>query len=776
MSERRQAKDDRMIGNQMQLRGLKTKGQLGEQAGSDTRLRPRRALFSGRTWGWLCLLLLSGWLVGCQPGENAQQDADSKQTSAAQNDRPAGEDRKPSDPWSGRWMLVVTKQTSDFHPLLIQFEKRAGQMGVMLMDKAPRAEFKDWDILAAEFDEDQTRMLFTTGEVQLMFHGKLYDDVILGSVMTEEFPVPTLARLEKTANSSLRSQETPQDTPGASELDEAVEDPNRVIEKLEKFTEEFANSPLVFKAHEALLAQEVQADKPVERVAEVAQNMLASADRWGDALTLDALFDIVEQINFTPAYRSVTDEYMQKLAERYSPEFPDMLASRYSLYRGKHLLGSDEASEQQEGQKILDELLADKPYDFNAIVALAQFYESQQQLAEALAFYTRLAVLPGVSRIVGNIDDLATGEKTTPLKKTRSLFDGDDAAFEKYLDESYEKEVFSFVGEEDRQEQELRPDRRVPLLELFTGAMCPPCVAGDLALGGIEQIFPAPEAIIVRYHQHIPGPDPLTNAAGESRFSYYGGRGTPALFINGKAWESVGGYVIHADQHYQQLKQHVGSLINQVSLITLQLDAALEGDELVIKAEANPLSKDRKNLKLRLLLVEPLVHYAAPNGIRLHEMVVRDVPGGSGVAAQDGKATQELRVSLPDLQAGLQKEMQTFQEERNYKFDQIPASTNALRVIAFVQDDTSKEILQSTISPVIEWSAAAAETPAAQPADKSDDKSEKKPAEQPAEKTTEPATEKSEEKPATPEAKPEEEKSASPAPPATPSPDEPESP
>lgn len=760
-----------MRGYQMQSCSVLTMNLLGKRAGLGTRLSSGVMPFPGLKARWLCLLLLCGWMVGCQPGDTAQQseqDANSNQTTAAQNDRPAGEDRKPSDPWSGRWMLVITEQTADFHPLLFQFEKRAGQMGVMLMDKAPRAEFKDWDILAAEFDEDKTRMLFTTGDVQLMFHGTRYDDVVIGSVLTEEFPIPTLARLEKTANSSLRSQETPQSTPGGKELDDAFDDPSRVVEKLEKFVEEFANSPLVFQAYEALLAQEVQTEQPTERVAEVAQKMLASADRWGEPLTLQALFDIVEQINFTPAYRSVTDQYMTQLAELYSPEFPDMLDSRYKLYRGKHLLGSEVASEQQEGQKILDELLAEKPYDFNAIVALAQFYESQQQLAEALAFYTRLAVLPGVSRMVGNIDDPATGETTTPLLKTRTLFEGDDAAFEKYLDESYEKEVFSFVSEEDRREQELRPDRRIPLLELFTGAMCPPCVAGDLALGGIEQIFPTPEAIVVRYHQHIPGPDPLTNAAGESRFSYYGGRGTPALFINGKAWESVGGYVIHADQHYQQLKQHVGSLINQVSLITLQLDTALEGDELVIKAEASPLSKDRKNLKLRLLLVEPLVHYAAPNGIRLHEMVVRDVPGGSGVAAQDGKATQDLRVSLPDMQAGLQKEIQTFQEERKYKFDQVPAGSNALRVIAFVQDDTTKEILQSAISPVIEWSPPAeksADTPAEKPAEKSDENAEKKPAEPATEKTTEPAPEKSPESPATPEPKSED----PPTPPESPS-------
>src|SRR5262249_39195134 len=51
---------------------------------------------------------------------------------------------------------------------------------------------------------------------------------------------------------------------------------------------------------------------------------------------------------------------------------------------------------------------------------------------------------------------------------------------------------------------------RVVLVELFTGAQCPPCVAADLAFDAVGKSFKPSEAILLQYHLHIPRPDPLT--------------------------------------------------------------------------------------------------------------------------------------------------------------------------------------------------------------------------------------------------------------------------
>ena len=76
---------------------------------------------------------------------------------------------------------------------------------------------------------------------------------------------------------------------------------------------------------------------------------------------------------------------------------------------------------------------------------------------------------------------------------------------------------------------------RVALVELFTGAQCPPCVAADLAFDALGQGFKPTEVVRLEYHLHIPGPDPLTCPDGLARQEAYGDaiEGTPTVFVNG---------------------------------------------------------------------------------------------------------------------------------------------------------------------------------------------------------------------------------------------------
>src|SRR5262249_30169554 len=62
--------------------------------------------------------------------------------------------------------------------------------------------------------------------------------------------------------------------------------------------------------------------------------------------------------------------------------------------------------------------------------------------------------------------------------------------------------------------------QRVVLVELFTGAQCPPCVAADLAFDGLQKTYKPTEVVLLQYHLHIPRPDPLTNADTEERAAF----------------------------------------------------------------------------------------------------------------------------------------------------------------------------------------------------------------------------------------------------------------
>ena len=57
----------------------------------------------------------------------------------------------------------------------------------------------------------------------------------------------------------------------------------------------------------------------------------------------------------------------------------------------------------------------------------------------------------------------------------------------------------------------MKDANKVAVLELFTGAQCPPCVAADVAFDALEKSYKHTDLILLQYHMHIPGPDPLTN-------------------------------------------------------------------------------------------------------------------------------------------------------------------------------------------------------------------------------------------------------------------------
>ena len=107
------------------------------------------------------------------------------------------------------------------------------------------------------------------------------------------------------------------------------------------------------------------------------------------------------------------------------------------------------------------------------------------------------------------------------------------------LDAEYEKTVppFQPVKFDGRKE---KVANRVAVMELFTGAQCPPCVAADVAFDALSRAYQPKDLILLQYHVHIPGPDPLTTAETVERMSYYAKlapqevRGTPSTVFNGK--------------------------------------------------------------------------------------------------------------------------------------------------------------------------------------------------------------------------------------------------
>ncbi|HJT75913.1 MAG TPA: hypothetical protein VJ739_01820 [Gemmataceae bacterium] len=239
---------------------------------------------------------------------------------------------------------------------------------------------------------------------------------------------------------------------------------------------------------------------------------------------------------------------------------------------------------------------------------------------------------------------------------------------------------------------------RVVLVELFTGTQCPPCVAADMAFDALAKTYKPAEAALLEYHLHIPGPDPLTNAATEARAQYYEReiQGTPTLILSGHALDLGGGSADAAHSLYEEYRKELDPLLEKPAGAKVTATAVRKGNKVEIAAEAGGVEKAGNDLRLRVVLVEEQVNYQGGNGVRHHHHVVRAMPGGpKGIAVSDKGAKQTATVDLDELRQTLTKYLDEFAKANGAAFPTRPLELKNLKVIAFVQNDKSKEVLQA---------------------------------------------------------------------------------
>jgi len=276
------------------------------------------------------------------------------------------------------------------------------------------------------------------------------------------------------------------------------------------------------------------------------------------------------------------------------------------------------------------------------------------------------------------------------------------AKLEAKIDAEYLKSMppfkpIAFVGRKDSSANQ------VVMMELFTGAQCPPCVAADLAFEALENSYKPTELVLVQYHMHIPGSDPMTNPDSVARWEYYrehhpdGIRGVPTSLFNGKPATGGGGPLAASESKFKQYVDVINPLLEKTSAVKLAGKATRSGDKLAIAVEV--ANGDGNDMKLRLLVVEEVVKYAGSNGIRFHHQVVRGMPGGAdGIAIRDKVFKHSAAVDLMDVRAGLTKYLEEYLAEnpnRPFARPDRPTEMKVLRVIAFVQNDKTGEIVQA---------------------------------------------------------------------------------
>jgi hypothetical protein len=247
---------------------------------------------------------------------------------------------------------------------------------------------------------------------------------------------------------------------------------------------------------------------------------------------------------------------------------------------------------------------------------------------------------------------------------------------------------------------------RVVLLELFTGAQCAPCVAADLAFDALGKAFKPTEVVRLQYHLHVSGPDALANPDCELRAEYYGRavETAPAVLFNGRPAPLEGGGRENAPERYTEYLARLEPLLETKAGASVKATAARKGEKIEIAAEASVPEGAGGQLRLRLALVEGQVDYTGTNKIAHHQHVVRAFAGGvDGEKVAAGKPLRKtVTVDLAQVRKEITDYLDKVAKEIPFPSKERPLDMKKLFVVAFVQNDATREVLQAVQVDVIE--------------------------------------------------------------------------
>lgn len=562
--------------------------------------------------------------------------------------------------------------------------------------------------------EAQFAFTFTNSgtELTLDYEGELHDGIVYGNVIIPGGGSNPM-RLIPTKSTSLKGHDQPEETePGRKVLTKVAESEDPFA-AMRDFCKKYSKSPICLEVHKQLIAGAKDTGAEADVVKEIYNEYVEAAELWGPRMVYDARVEGALLLAFTGNLPEYALELFDDL-EQSIPEGMEEMKAKIEVGRNKAQteialrdLESDDEAVKQAALETLQEFHDKNPFDPNLIYTMAKQMQKMDRTDEAIELYAELAALP----MLENFLQIERGE-TAPSETLEALWNqkhGNTEGLAAYLNEVYDKRIHTFV---EGQVESTSDGNKVHLVELFTGASCPPCVAADVATGGIEVAFSPSDVLVVRYHQHIPGPDPLSNEDSEGRLAYYPSiRGTPTTFLNGAVVEGLGGYLPQALGAYERLKQQVEAKLGESSDVGIELSTSGAGPEYTVSANVNGLPADAANLKLRIIVAEKEIHFVADNGVRVHEMVVRALLGGpDGIAISPDEPTVQQTVNVDQLKERLSMYLRAFEEGQDVEFAEKPLDLSGLQIVAFVQNDETLEILQTATIPLTGENQAEADT------------------------------------------------------------------
>lgn len=486
-------------------------------------------------------------------------------------------------------------------------------------------------------------------------------------------------------------------------------------EDIKELAKNYPASPMLKVAFIGIIEQMMQRNASDEDISKLIALMNASLKDWGAQARAASMMEIMSRLILSNYETDRVAKWVDETAAAFeAAELKTELVNRridslremVELRRAIQALDTKSPEKRDEGRKIAEGLLKKNQFQLGLLWKLAEAAREDKRTDEALKWYSQIAVFPLQEALLkgqwardrSGIQNISPTERVAQLWKEKT---GGSEGLDQFLNKVYREELLAFAGEPVTKRAN-ENSNRVALMELFTGARCEQCVCADVALAGIEKIYPQSMVVTLRYHQHIPGHDPLATEDGEARlYNFYRGQGTPTMELNGHDVLQTGGMLGRMFDVIPALKKAIETELEKTTDFKIELTAKREGDDIKINAAVTGDGLDKGKKRLRIVLAESEIDFTAANGVRRHDMVVRQMLAGEeGVAVADGKLVYEGQTNVAKVKAAQLKYLEDFASNQRVEFPVKPAEFKKLSIVAWVQDDATREVLQAAVAPV----------------------------------------------------------------------------
>ncbi|MFO0841485.1 MAG: hypothetical protein U0797_03660 [Gemmataceae bacterium] len=616
-----------------------------------------------------------------------------------------GASRAADSPYAGTWKVTVPNQRFELTFLVVKIDK-AGQAvsPVTGLNQYARAEVSD-----VKGGDKALTFRVAAGRESLLVTavppGK-DADVMLGSVQVHERVLP--AWLRRTTVEELTPANSRRESPGLKDLEEAGKLTGEARRKrIDAVVAAHPPWPARSLALQLRLEEQLRQAKPEEVAATLAEYR-DLAGRHGEPVPPSRPTSTCAPAGDRQGRQAVAIEAARQAARQVRPEHP--VAVRMAAWLV--LADALRVGGQEEGTKPVAEDL---------LKGAEEFIRAARAPEEVLGRTGSMATLLLGSR-AGPVADrgLELARRAVKVVKPDSPVMHRAAAYrllaaaleargkadelealgptlakiEDELDAAYEKEFVPFQVE--RVERRKGGSDRVVLVELFTNSLTPQVVAATVAFDAALKAFPPKDVAFLQYQVILPQADSLVFPDGDLRKAFYAAdlEGLPAVFVDGKLTAPLGGARHRGKQSFEVVREAIDKALQAEPGARLELGVTRTGETVTAKAKVTGLTETGAKVRLRFALAEDRVRYDGRSGVRLHHHVVRAFVGGAGgQSLTRAEVTHSASINLAQLRRTLGEYLDGLAKKEGVPSPIKPLDLKKLRVIAWVQDEESKQVL-----------------------------------------------------------------------------------